>query len=94
MGTNVPRPPDLLNHAGDFSITPVTCLLVFGNSLDVQELINVTFGGVLKNSRVKAREYRKASVLMLMAALVERAEGLLIGRKFPVCINTADFHSI
>lgn len=56
VGTNVPRPPDLLNHAGDFSITPVTCLLVFGNSLDVHELINVTFGGGgLESSRVKAR---------------------------------------
>lgn len=57
MGANVPRPPDLLNHAGDFSITPVTCLLVFGNSLDVHELINVTFGSGLESSRVKAREY-------------------------------------
>lgn len=57
MGTSVPRPPDLLNHAGDFSITPVMCLLVFGNSLDVHELINVTFGGGLERSRVKAREY-------------------------------------
>lgn len=57
MGTSVPRPPDLLNHAGDFSITPVMCLLVVGNSLDVHELINVTFGGGLERSRVKAREY-------------------------------------
>lgn len=47
----------------DCSITPVMCLRVFGNSLDIHELINVTLGIVLENSRrIKAGEYWKASV--------------------------------
>lgn len=45
----------------------------------------------------RTQELRLESIerpVFLMAALVERAEGLLIGRKFPVCINTAHFQGI
>lgn len=76
MRTSVPRPPDLLNHAGDFSITPVMCLLVFGNSLDVHELINVALVVVLRGPELRLESIERLVFLMVMAALVKRAEVL------------------
>lgn len=40
-------PPDPYESCCDCSITPVMCLQVFGNRLDVYKLIDVTFGVVL-----------------------------------------------
>lgn len=76
MRTSVPRPPDLLNHAGDFSIIPVMCLLVFGNSLDVHELINVTLVVISRGPELRLESIERLVFLMVMAALVERAEVL------------------